>query len=304
MAALSSMANPAVAAITLLVKLAMRLSGAITPFVAENMAFAVKAVLMRTASDMGVPLWFQGAGLVNAWAAVSLVYECAAPGGWAWLERLKAVQDAENRVYREAELAKSYGVSRSVTREATKMLAAKGLVSARPRQGTSVRPSAHWNLFDTDVLRWLLERQFSLDLLLQFTQLRIAIEPEAAALAARFSGEDDRAEIAAGLARMRAAESDANDTLDADIAFHVAVLNASKNPFYAQFRDVVATALAKSIRFTNNIRGHSASIPEHAAVLDAIAARDPERAREAMRRLIVNVLTLIEGAEPDGTGQL
>ena len=204
----------------------------------------------------------------------------------------------------EAELAKSYGVSRSVTREATKMLAAKGLVSARPRQGTSVRPSAHWNLFDTDVLRWLLERQFSLDLLLQFTQLRIAIEPEAAALAARFSGEDDRAEIAAGLARMRAAESDANDTLDADIAFHVAVLNASKNPFYAQFRDVVATALAKSIRFTNNIRGHSASIPEHAAVLDAIAARDPERAREAMRRLIVNVLTLIEGAEPDGTGQL
>ncbi len=204
----------------------------------------------------------------------------------------------------EAELAKSYGVSRSVTREATKMLAAKGLVSARPRQGTSVRPSAHWNLFDTDVLRWLLERQFSLDLLLQFTQLRIAIEPEAAALAARFSGEDDRAEIAAGLARMRTAESDANDTLDADIAFHVAVLNASKNPFYAQFRDVVATALAKSIRFTNNIRGHSASIPEHAAVLDAIAARDPERAREAMRRLIVNVLTLIEGAEPDGTGQL
>ncbi len=103
----TSMSNPAVAAITLLVKLAMRLSGAITPFVAENMAFAVKAVLMRTASDMGVPLWFQGAGLVNAWAAVSLVYECAAPGGWAWLERLKAVQDAENRVYREAELAKS-----------------------------------------------------------------------------------------------------------------------------------------------------------------------------------------------------
>jgi len=204
----------------------------------------------------------------------------------------------------EAELAKSHGVSRSVTREAMKMLAAKGLVSARPRQGTTVRPSAHWNLFDTDVLRWLLERQFSVDLLLHFTQLRLAIEPEAAALAARFGGDDDLTEIAAGLDRMKAAESNPDDTLDADIAFHVAVLHASKNPFYAQFRDVVATALAKSIRFTNNIRGHSASIPEHAAVLDAVAARDPDRAREAMRRLIVNALTLIEGAEPDGMGQL
>ena len=204
----------------------------------------------------------------------------------------------------EAELAKSHGVSRSVTREAMKMLAAKGLVSARPRQGTTVRPSAQWNLFDTDVLRWLLERQFSVDLLLQFTQLRIAIEPEAAALAARFSTEADREGIQAGLARMMAAEHQADDALNADIAFHVAVLNASKNPFYAQFRDVVATALAKSIRFTNSIRGHSASIPEHQEVLDAIIAGDADRARERMHRLIANVLTLIEGAEPDGMGQL
>jgi hypothetical protein len=83
----------------------------------------------------------------------------------------------------EAELAKQHGVSRSVTREAVKMLTAKGLLSARPRQGTVVQPATNWNLFDTDVLRWLLERQFSIDLLRQFNQLRVAIEPEAAALA-------------------------------------------------------------------------------------------------------------------------
>jgi DNA-binding FadR family transcriptional regulator len=204
----------------------------------------------------------------------------------------------------EAELAKSHGVSRSVTREAMKMLAAKGLVSARPRQGTTVRPAAHWNLFDTDVLRWMLERQFSIDLLFHFTQLRIAIEPEAAALAARFADDADRAGIDAGLDRMRATTHDPNEMREADLAFHVAVLQASKNPFYAQFRDVVATALAKSIVFTNGIRGHTASIPEHQAVRDAIFAADPARAREAMRRLIANVLTLIEGAEPDGMGQL
>ena len=84
----------------------------------------------------------------------------------------------------EAELAKQHGVSRSVTREAVKMLTAKGLLSARPRQGTIVQPSTSWNLFDPDVLRWLLERKFSVQLLKHFNQLRVAIEPAAAALAA------------------------------------------------------------------------------------------------------------------------
>lgn len=204
----------------------------------------------------------------------------------------------------EAEIAKAHGVSRSVTREAVKMLTAKGLVSARPRQGTVVRPAASWNLFDTDVLRWLLERPFSIDLLRQFTQLRIAIEPEAAALAAIHGDDAAHRLIEARLTGMKEAERGHGDTLEADIAFHVAILQASRNPFYAQFRDVVATALAKSIRFTNRIKGHSASIPEHGAVTDAIVARDAEGARARMRGLIGDVLVLIEGAEPDGVGEL
>ncbi|MBC9035116.1 FadR family transcriptional regulator [Sphingomonas sp. JC676] len=197
----------------------------------------------------------------------------------------------------EAELAKQHGVSRSVTREAVKMLTAKGLLSARPRQGTVVQPQVSWNLFDTDVLRWLLERQFSVDLLKQFSQLRVAIEPEAAALAARFGDERDLAQISAGLARMEAAERGDDDTLDADIAFHVAILRASGNPFYAQFRDMVATALSTSIRFTNRIKGRTANVADHAAVRDAIEARDPDAARTAMRALIGDVLDLIEHVE-------
>jgi DNA-binding FadR family transcriptional regulator len=197
----------------------------------------------------------------------------------------------------EAELAKQHGVSRSVTREAVKMLTAKGLLSARPRQGTVVQPASSWNLFDTDVLRWLLERQFSVDLLRQFSQLRIAIEPEAAALAAQFGTPEDLQRISAGLARMEAAERGLDDTLDADIAFHVAVLRASGNPFYAQFRDMVATALRTSIRFTNRIKGRSASVADHAAVRDAIAARDYAAARVAMRTLIGDVVELIDTVE-------
>jgi DNA-binding FadR family transcriptional regulator len=200
----------------------------------------------------------------------------------------------------EAELAKQHGVSRSVTREAVKMLTAKGLLSARPRQGTVVQPSTRWNLFDTDVLRWLLERQFSVDLLRQFNQLRVAIEPEAAALAAQFATEDDLTAISAGLDRMAAAEKGMDDTLEADIAFHVAILRASGNPFYAQFRDVVSTALRTSIRFTNRIKGRTANLRDHGAVRDAILARDPEASRKAMRALIGDVLELIEQGGGEG----
>lgn len=194
----------------------------------------------------------------------------------------------------EAELAKQHQMSRSVTREAVKMLTAKGLLIARPRKGTTVQPTSSWNLFDTDILRWLLERQFSVKLLKQFNQLRIAIEPEAAALAARYGEDAELQHITDGLERMKAAEQGHDDTLGADIAFHLAILRASGNPFYDQFRDMVTTALRTSIRFTNRINGRTASVADHAAVHNAIVARDPEAARTAMRHLIHDVLALIE----------
>lgn len=197
----------------------------------------------------------------------------------------------------EADLAKHYGVSRSVTREAVKMLTAKGLLSARPRQGTIVQPTRNWNLFDTDVLRWLLERTFSVDLLRQFNQLRVAIEPEAAALAAVQGNDEALARIARGLVRMQAAEEGKDDTLEADIAFHVAILDASANPFYGQFREVVTTALRTSIRFTNRLKGRTASVEDHKAVWEAIFAHDPMAARHAMTRIIRDVLDLIDGSE-------
>jgi DNA-binding FadR family transcriptional regulator len=197
----------------------------------------------------------------------------------------------------EADLAKQYAVSRSVTREAVKMLTAKGLLVARPRKGTSVQPSRAWNLFDPDVLRWMLERKFSLDLLRQFNELRIAIEPMAAGLAADAADAGGIAAIEAGFQRMVAAEAGDDDPLEADIAFHIAVLEASANPFYAQFRDVVSTALRTSIRFTNRFKGRTASLPQHRAVLTAIEARDAAAAKAAMHALIEDVMALIADAE-------
>jgi DNA-binding FadR family transcriptional regulator len=195
----------------------------------------------------------------------------------------------------EAELATQHSVSRSVTREAVKMLTAKGLLTARPRKGTSIQPPSQWNLFDTDVLRWILERKFSLDLLRHFTELRIAIEPAAAALAARNADASDLEAVQSGYDRMISAAAGMDDELDSDIAFHIAVLEASGNPFYRQFRDVVATALQKSISFTNR-NGGRASLPAHKAVLDAIVARDARKAEKKMTSIIASVRDQISEA--------
>ncbi len=200
----------------------------------------------------------------------------------------------------EAELTKQHAVSRSVTREAVKMLTAKGLLSARPRQGTIVQPQNRWNLFDPDVLRWLMERSFSLELLRHFSQLRGAVEPGAAALAAAAADQRAIAAIEAGFQRMVETERGQGDPLESDIAFHVAILNASGNPFFIQFRDLVAAALRTSIRFTNRIAGHSASLPAHEAVLIAIKSGDPAGAHAAMSAITNEVLALIDSAPPEG----
>jgi DNA-binding FadR family transcriptional regulator len=198
----------------------------------------------------------------------------------------------------EAELSKQHGVSRSVTREAVKMLTAKGLLSARPRQGTIIEPASAWNLFDPDVLRWQLDRKFSIELLRHFSELRSAIEPAAAALAAVAADDAGIRLIRAGYERMEAAENGDDDTLEADIAFHLAVLRACANPFFAQFRVVVATALRTSIRFTNRIQGRTADLPAHRAVLLAIEARQPDAAREAMANIIEEVTSLFAATAP------
>ena len=198
----------------------------------------------------------------------------------------------------EAELCRQFGASRSVLREAVKMLTAKGLLGARPRQGTWVQPEANWNLLDPDVLSWMLERKFSPTLLIEFTEIRLAVEPIGASLAARVAGPKEKAAVRAAIERMEAAERGDDDPLESDIAFHVAVLHASGNKFFAQLSDFIATALRFSIRTTNRYKGVArASVADHKKVADAVIAGKPAAAQEAMRRLIQEALDLISAGE-------
>jgi DNA-binding FadR family transcriptional regulator len=139
----------------------------------------------------------------------------------------------------------------------------------------------------------MLERKFSLELLIEFTQIRRSVEPGAAALAATAAGPAERAEIAHALERMVAAEKGEDDPLSADIAFHVAVLRASGNRFFLQMSEMIETALRISIRTTNDVKGRLASIADHKGVADAILAGQSARAEAKMRALIEGALDLI-----------
>ena len=195
----------------------------------------------------------------------------------------------------EAELCEQFDISRSATREAVKMLTAKGLLSSRPRQGIRVLPRANWNMFDPDVLSWILKSTLTLQLLKEFLQLRFAIEPEASALAAEHQDPEGIKRIKTALERMVAAEEGRDDPLEADIDFHISILMASNNPFYQQLRSFTDTALRVSIRFTNRIKGvRAADHLSHEVIYDAIAAGDINRAREASRALQTDALNLIK----------
>src|ERR687887_368640 len=96
-------------------------------------------------------------------------------------------------------------VSRTVVREAIKVLAAKGLVESRPKVGTRVRQRRDWNLLDPDVLAWLQDDDVSEEMLHKLTEVRRIIEPAAAELAAARAGAADVAELERALAEMDAA---------------------------------------------------------------------------------------------------
>lgn len=195
----------------------------------------------------------------------------------------------------EADLCIEYDVSRSSTREAVKMLSAKGLISSRPKQGIRVLPESSWNMFDTDVLKWILSSKPSLSLLKEFTQVRVALEPQAAALASVTASYQQLEDIEKALARMIDADNGLDDPLEADIAFHTAILAASNNRFFLQLTEFISTALRVSIRYTNRIKGvPGADVQKHADILETIKSRNPERAKKAVEAILDEALELIE----------
>lgn len=194
----------------------------------------------------------------------------------------------------EAELSNQFNISRSVTREAVKMLTAKGLISSRPRKGIRVQPSNVWNMFDNDVLNWTLSAQASLPLLLEVFQLRIAIEPEAAALASTDLSIQQQKVFRDLFARVQS-ESSEIDALELTTHLGVAVLQASHNRFYSQFCDFICASKKMSLECINM---RDLQVAKQCALLQqvcqAILQANAEGARRAMRELLQEWISQVQ----------
>lgn len=203
-----------------------------------------------------------------------------------------------DRLPTEADLSAQFRASRTVTREAIKMLTGKGLVKSWPKRGTLVEDESRWNLMDPDVLGWLLDRRPSVSLVNDFLYMRLAIEPAAASAAAKARAETDA--IAAALQSMRDAENGMGDALAADSAFHAAVLRASGNRFFSQMAPLVGTALRMTARLTNRLKGvRAANVDDHERILTAISRGHPRQARRTTEFLIQEALNLIDSRLDD-----
>jgi GntR family galactonate operon transcriptional repressor len=186
----------------------------------------------------------------------------------------------------EEELLSRYHVSRTVLREALNVLSGKGLLDAKPRRGTIVRPRSDWSQLDPAVLGWHDDpAKPGSDNLDHLMELRRIIEPSAAELAARRGTGEDHALIGEAYDAMVTAGNDVPAFVAADVRFHVACLHAARNEFMLPVAHAIRASLVASMRITNRDgeKNRTVTLPLHKAIYDAILARDTARARQAMQ---------------------
>ncbi|GGN79666.1 GntR family transcriptional regulator [Streptomyces albiflavescens] len=181
-------------------------------------------------------------------------------------------------------------VSLTALRESLKVLAAKGMVDARQKRGTFVRARADWNLLDADVLRWQFEggRATEADeaLLRNLGEVRAIIEPAAVRLAAQRRTDVDLAALESALEAMGEEDTDATHAVEADLAFHRALLAATHNELLERMEMVIESGLAHRDRIVHSSPHSDDPVPSHRAVLDAVRDQDPQAAEAAMRALL------------------
>lgn len=196
-------------------------------------------------------------------------------------------------------LGAEFGISKTVLREALRVLAAKGLVDSRQKRGTVVRPRASWSLLDADLLRWQ-GGQPDATFFANLAEVRAIVEPAGARLAASRRTEDDLARLRDALTMMAEASSDALAVVEADLAFHQALLDAAHNELLSRMEVVIEAGLRARDAVVHSGEDWPDSVPLHRGVLEAIQARDGAAAAAAVLHLLeqadVDVQEIIRGS--------
>ncbi len=190
-------------------------------------------------------------------------------------------------------LCEELGVSRTVVREAVKSLVAKGLIQTGPKVGTRVRASSQWNWFDPQVIGWQAKAGLTPEFIRDLQDLRLIMEPAAIRLAAQRATEQDITAIEAAYAGMEHAVETGGDYVLHDLQFHQGMIRASHNRMLEKMDQALGALLRTSFEISTVKKdGPRDSLPMHRAVLDAIIARDADRAEDA-------IVVLIEDAHKD-----
>jgi GntR family galactonate operon transcriptional repressor len=201
----------------------------------------------------------------------------------------RGVLGENERLPAEAELARQFGASRGVVREALRSLEERGVIKVHHGRGAVVTPPRRWNLLDADVLGAVLETPASANVLHEFLECRRILEVEAAGLAAVRATVEDLSRLADAFARMTASAERAPSLIaedlfhEADVAFHGAIFQAAENRILSRIVEPIQRALQTARRPLARPQARiERAIPEHRAILTAIAAHEPEAARAAM----------------------
>ena len=190
----------------------------------------------------------------------------------------------------EGDLCTQYGVSRTTIREAIKHLAGKRLIDVQPKIGTRVLPFNDWNLLDREVLAWRLTAQFDSKIVEDIFEMRLCFEPRACYLAARSGSADDHRLIEKRYTKLAGIVHAGNDirlAAQADLEFHMTIINLSQNGMFITIGSAIKAALRVS---SEMLQRHAAHPSEDLALYDdvrnRIVRREPEAAAEAMTRLL------------------
>lgn len=179
----------------------------------------------------------------------------------------------------EQDLVATYGVGRNTVREAMQGLRALGLVEIRPRLGARVLDTASENALATSAISRLL-RDGTVD---ELYDVRLILEPAAAARAAQHRTDDDLLAIKRALTHFRVAYEMGENVFEADIEFHNAVANASGNSTLARILSPMADVLAEARRATGTLpEAVEKALHEHEEIAAAIEARASRKAQTAM----------------------
>jgi DNA-binding FadR family transcriptional regulator len=206
-------------------------------------------------------------------------------------EILSGARPPGSRLPSMDEMFQMFGVSRLVVREVMRTLAAKGMITSKARVGTKVADPAQWNWLDPQVLNWRSELGLDEAFLIQITQVRLALEPAVASLAAETRTEQDIETMRAALKEMYEAGDNHQQFSIADRKFHDAIIAATHNPFFYASSSATEVALSRilasiALTFSSNEKTHIRSAAQHEKILDAIAAGKSKSAAQAMIRVI------------------